>query len=1210
MSTTVNYTKGGIKVQCDVSLYPAPRPQAAYPIPHFPNADSSLLSLTLFAVANQAASGIQVAPSGTLPGGPSAVWTLFHQAYQGTPSPLPTPDALALTVVNGAFVALQFPNAMNGATHNFWLMSVDGTKTTVFPLSEITTPADPTQVNISTSNLVKNAGSDNINPPIGSYEGAGLSQFNADPTAAPAFSGSGWGRMIGAPVGGNVYLPITPIIPVQPGDQIILTGLGAISTGTGNASLLLQLTGPGGVYNNIRTNLASSGSLTAPTSLTVAPTVTSGYVGLQLLLALESASVGAQAWFNRFYLERVQSSVNRMNSVDWLTNSDKIILINAWNQELQIKGASGTPGSLDWQAIQAGVSASAYDAAVSALSTGIISSGAPSDWATRWPDGTSWNNIGIMTALAGWWGAIAATRTALQNAISQVGITNSGTNTTIIAQQNSASYLTNLDKITLMAQWSSELATQARLDAQASAASVSSTAYDNAVLNLSTQLISAGAPSNWATLWPDGTTSGPWVNIMMSLAALWATIATQRANLVNGIKAAGDAAAQSAAISAAATDATAKALASTLASQLHVVAWASSALPSLPNGAYPAGYLAQTTDYRKFQVNTAGTAWGEILQGAVGIFGQLVAGQLTVANFDNLVPNPGCQITSPPAGSYEASGLTYVGAGLGAPFAPTGYCRALSIVGAGYNYAGMTPLIPANPGDIFTATCKAVTGSGTSGNISILFQFLDASGADINNVRSPYLINNGSTQNLNVTYAAPAGTVYVQLQLALEATTASNTAWFNQFYMRRCVDASVMVDGSLTAKQANVNMAMTSNFATDTGQTAASLTGTTGVPSGNPMAGAWMGVGSAQPILVGPGGMKVGIPQYGGTYSSLNVDAAAVMGYQAIRTNYTAASPPAVSRFWYGGNCDPGNAGGAPNIGRLTVTPTVWDTTNHIVWLDLAVAPSAANDNLDGMQFATIQFYKQSAAGTTGTLTAVGPTFKVSMTDRLYNVAGSDGNAGNIAAVTASANHASINGGVPAAIITLYNSFGPSATHCFYAGSGWTPGTPLIDNSTAFPSGLTGGGSGTTGGGGGAFGCVPAGTLLTLANGGSIPIEWAVPGLVVAAWDEATLQPTPATIQRTYAFADRALWRIQVLGHELVCSHDHRLWNGAAWVPARDLVPGQETLIRLVDGSLLCAPILAAAPTGEAATVFHVGLDRGHIFSAGAFLAHNIKPLS
>ncbi len=450
----------------------------------------------------------------------------------------------------------------------------------------------------------------------------------------------------------------------------------------------------------------------------------------------------------------------------------------------------------------------------------------------------------------------------------------------------------------------------------------------------------------------------------------------------------------------------------------------------------------------------------------------------------------------------------------------------------------------------------------------------------------------------------------MRISLVTYNVSVGGTFSFNNFYLRKMLGGSLLLDGTLTAQQANVNMAMTSNFATDTGQTAASLTGTTGVPSGNPTAGAWMGVGSAQPILVGPGGMKVGIPQYGGTFSSLNVDAASVMSYQAIRTNYSAASPPAAPRFWVGGNNDLSINGGAPRIDRFTVTPTVWDTTNHIVWLDLALAPSAANDNLDGMQFATIQFYKQSAAGTTGTLTAVGPTFKVTMPDRLYYVPGSDGASGNIAAVTASANHANINGGVPAAIITFYNSSGPSATHCFYAGSGWTVGTPLIDNLTAFPSGLTGGGTGTAGGGGGGIGCVPAGTLLALANGGSIPIEWAVPGLVVAAWDEATLQPTTATIQRTYAFAERALWRIQVLGHELICSHDHRLWNGAAWVPARDLVPGQETLIRLEDGSLLCAPILAAAPTGEAATVFHVGLDRGHIFSAGAFLAHNIKPLS
>ena len=490
-------------------------------------------------------------------------------------------------------------------------------------------------------------------------------------------------------------------------------------------------------------------------------------------------------------------------------------------------------------------------------------------------------------------------------------------------------------------------------------------------------------------------------------------------------------------------------------------------------------------------------------------------------------------------------------------------------------------------------------------------QFLDASGAAIDNVRSPYLINNGITQNLNVTYAAPAGTVCVQLQLALEATTASNTAWFNQFYMRRCVDASVMVDGSLTAKQANVNMMMTSNFATDAGNTASNLTGTSTIPSGNPTAGFWAGVGSANPALIGPGGMKIGVPQYGGTYTSLPVDAAAVMAFQALRTNYQASSPPANARFWVGGNCDPANNGGAPNISRLTVTPTVWDTTNHLIWMDLAIAPSVASDNLDGIQFATIQFYRQSAAGTSGTLTAVGPLFKLTLGDRLYFVAGTDGNSGNVSTFTASASHSGFSSGVPAAIVTLYNSFGPSASHCFYAASGWAAGTALVDNTTSFPSGLTGGGSGRIGpGGGGGYGCVPAGTLLALANGSFIPIEWAIPGMEVAAWDEVTLEPTTAIILKTYAFENRALWRVRAMGLELICSHDHRLLNGLDWDPARDLVLGRPTAIVLPDGMLQFGPISEAAPTGEAATVFHVGLDRGHIFRAGAFLAHNVKMLS
>jgi len=776
----------------------------------------------------------------------------------------------------------------------------------------------------------------------------------------------------------------------------------------------------------------------------------------------------------------------------------------------------------------------------------------------------------------------------------------------VVAQQSSASYLTNYDKIELLAQWNAELAAQTTLDAQAVAEGVSHTTYDNAISNVSTQLIMAGAPSDWATRWPDGTTNGPWTNVMMSLAALWATINTARVNLQNSIAAAGAATAQANAISTAATDATTKANAAQLVSQPHQVAWAYAAKPALPSALYPAGYYAITSDSRTVQVNPGGTAWTDVLVASTGLFGKLFAGQLTVANFDNLVPNPGCQITSPPDGSIEASGLTYVGTGLGAPFAPTGYCRALSIVGAGYNYIGMTPVIPANPGETFTATCMSVTGSGTSGNISILFQFLDASGAAINNVRSPYLTNNGYTQALSVTYAAPARTVGVQLQLALEATTASNTAWFNQFYMRRCMDANVIVDGAVTTTKLFSNAIITSNFATDTGQTAANIGNA--VPSGHPTAGFWAGVGSANPVWVGPGGMIIGVPFNGGTYGSYALDAAAVMSYNAIRTNYTASSPPQYPRFWYGGNNDASTIGGAPNINRLTVTPTVWDTVERTIWMDLAIAPSAPSDNLDAMQYATIQFYRQSALGTTGTLTAIGPLFKVALPDRLYQTAGTDGNAGNVSTVTAMVNHTNISGNYPAAIVTLYNSFGPSAGHCFYAATGWTAGTALTDNGTGFPSGLTGGGSGGSGGGGGAHGCVPAGTLLRLANGSSIPIEWAVSGMVVEAWDDVNMAPTTATIVKTFAFMNRAMWRVSAMGKEIICSHDHRLWNGSEWVPARELVPGQEIVLAMADGSLQFGLITEAAPTGESATVFHVGLDKGHLFCAGDFLAHNLKP--
>jgi len=117
--------------------------------------------------------------------------------------------------------------------------------------------------------------------------------------------------------------------------------------------------------------------------------------------------------------EGAQSGVNQINSVDWLTNVDKITLVQDWNSEQQIKT------QLDSQASTLSVSSTSYDNTVATLSTSLIAAGAPAGWATTWPDGTNWNSTGIMTNIQAWWASIASARTSLMNAITNKVASNS-----------------------------------------------------------------------------------------------------------------------------------------------------------------------------------------------------------------------------------------------------------------------------------------------------------------------------------------------------------------------------------------------------------------------------------------------------------------------------------------------------------------------------------------------------------------------------------------------------------------------------------------------------------------------------------------------------------------------------------------------------------------------------------------------------------------
>ena len=461
-------------------------------------------------------------------------------------------------------------------------------------------------------------------------------------------------------------------------------------------------------------------------------------------------------------------TVNQANSADYLVNADKMALMSSWATEL----ATQTQLDASAAAMVPAASHTAYDAAVTALSTGLISSGAPANWASTWPDGTTsgpWT--GIKSSLKTWWAAIATARAALQASI--VAVPGNFT-----AQQNSLSYLTNSDKISLMGQWAAEASTKTALDAQATAASVSSTAYDNAVSNLSTQLIAAGAPANWATIWPDGTTSGPWTNIQTSLSNLWATIATQRATLQRSISAAGESAAQAAAISAAATDATSKmstATTTALAQAPTLVA----GLPGLPNASYPVnkmvfdsvtnrlytnvanvwkastatvpstditGQLAdaqvaalsaskvtgQMTDSQLAGVSAAkliGTVGiGQIGTGAVqGVNmagGAITASSMADPSSTNLIPNGNSELPAPtggwPSGAYEAAGLvTNTGAGHNG----SNHYRQNS---AGNGWTKLSPTIPCIGGEQYYYQAFMMAAGG--GTATIAIDCFDASG--------------------------------------------------------------------------------------------------------------------------------------------------------------------------------------------------------------------------------------------------------------------------------------------------------------------------------------------------------------------------------------------------------------------------------------------------------------------------------------------------
>jgi hypothetical protein len=837
---------------------------------------------------------------------------------------------------------------------------------------------------------------------------------------------------------------------------------------------------------------------------------------------------------------------------------------------------------IDAQADAYGVSRTSYDAAVSALTSYL---------------GTlpGWNVIpGSDVAITGTtfrqkFADVYSTRQALLNAIyakaksladaaQATGNTaQSGVNTI-----NDPDTLTVGEKPQIILDYNAITGENADLVAKANSYGVDHSTYDTAYSALLSYLSTLTSPTAWNSL--SGTTSLGTGNRVALWNPKWTAVRNAAADLRNAI-AVGTA---QNAITTAAQDATNKANAAQLASQPHQVAWAYASKPALPDANYPAGYYAITTDARTVQVNAAGTAWTDVLVATTGLFGQLISSQLTVVNFDNLIPNGTSDQTPPtggwPAGSFEAAWLDHSG-----PNAFSGdYARAVYHTNGTYSGTDLAH-IPCAAGDKYYMECMAK--SQGPGMQAMGCYFRDAANNTVG-WGSPTVVSSTSYAKASCIGTAPAGAVLMVIYIEVNNAQPSGWYWFDNLYARRMADASLIVDGTLQALVARVPLLYSLDMR-----------------SGSDASGYTAGTATTPPI-----GFRISANGFtstllGGATFTAQMELGSgvnLAGYQL--SGLTARSMSAIGdngqtstsfRCFYRGSNDPGTNGGRPNISRLTVTPMLYQTASPYTGrLDLKLAPSSYTDNLDGLSYAKIELFTQSAAGTSATLTAKG-VYYCPLPDRIYSNPTSDSDVGNASYATQIIAESSLTG-VPACKVTLYGVSGSSDTHCFYAASGWTVGTALTDNGTAWPSGITGASGGGTGGGTGGGGNCPAPDVpLLMSDGTEKPAGDIRVGDRVVAWDEAA--GCECVEEVTHAsMGTNHLWLIALSnGRAGRFAANHRFLLGdGRWQELQHLVPGDVLTNGLV---------VESAQADVYGPVVKITVNRVHTYTTLGVVSHNIK---
>lgn len=528
----------------------------------------------------------------------------------------------------------------------------------------------------------------------------------------------------------------------------------------------------------------------------------------------------------------VYGSVTVANVVSNNTLSDleKAFLIQKWNDEAQTKT------QLDSQASTYSVSATDYDNAVAALSSGLIAAGAPSNWASTWPDGTTFTASGIVASLAGWWSTIASTRTALQGAINAKILANASTDATNKANAAQAAAI-------------SSAATTAM---QKSAFTTDGVHIQGTTMAGGTITAAAMANSNSTNLIPNPNSDTP------APTGGWPSGAYESAGLSSATSYSGS----NSRIVVGNGSAYVETALTPLIACMEGEQFYMEAMVYAYGGGAGGGYLqanfynssgtrvgfGKTSEvspgsWQKITANAiapSGTssvqftigvnpstpsgvqkAFDNILATRVIVAGMLAANsvvagnvaaqaitarEMTLANPDNLIPNPNSEQAAPaggwPSGAWEAVGLD----------TSIGYAGSSSrkITGIGSaNQVNLTAPIPVASGDWICFEAMA-TDWGFSDHASIGIAYFSSLANYNANSSLSYVFSSGTNSGwskLSCNLQAPSGAQFAALFL-FTAQASGHTASFDNLYARRMADANLIVDGNILARHLTAVLAI------------------------------------------------------------------------------------------------------------------------------------------------------------------------------------------------------------------------------------------------------------------------------------------------------------------------------------------------------------------------------------------------------------------